>query len=240
MPSSPRRAGALIALIATLAVAAPDRAVADDDTATLALTGSAEIAVAPDRARIGSGVVTEGATAREALDANNAAMRRVIAALREAGVRDRDLRTGELNVAPRYSRPDRDDGDGAPRIVGYEVTNRLDVLVRDLDELGTILDRVVDVGANRVDGIAFEVSDADARRDEARARALRDARRKAEIYAEAGDFALERILSVSEAGGDQPRPTVARFDSAAAESVPVERGEQTLRVQVQVTWEIDE
>lgn len=235
------RAGLAAALVT---LSAPTLAQAEvDKPATLALSGTAEIAARPDRAVVTSGVVTEAETAREALDLNSAALARVIAALKEAEIEARDIATSGFSIEPRYHYPRTRDGEtGPPRIVGYQVSNQVTVRVRQLDRLGEVLDQVVTVGANRIHGIGFEVADADRRLDEARAEAVRDARRKAEIYAEAAGLRLLRIVTISEASPDAPpRPLATRAMMADAEAaVPIEPGEQTLRVRVDITWEIGE
>lgn len=234
-----------LALVALMAL--PARA--DDESprqrpATITLTGTGEIAVAPDEAVITSGVVSEAQTAREALDANNAAIARVIDAIKEAGIEARDIQTSGFSVTPRYRYPRNDGRDESeiPRIIGYTVSNTVSVRVRDLDKLGPVMDQVVTVGANRIDGVNFIVSDADARLDEARGVAVRDARRKAEIYAEAAGVRLGRLVSISEAGGFMPPRPKAEFAMARADamSVPVEIGEERLNVQVNITWELDQ
>lgn len=234
-----------LALVALMAL--PARA--DDNSprqrpATISLTGTGEIAVAPDEAIISSGVITEATTAREALDANNGAIARVIAAIKEAGIEARDIQTAGVSVTPRYRYP-RNDGredSETPRIIGYTVSNTVSVRVRDLARLGQVMDQVVTVGANRIDGISFVVSDADARLDEARGAAVRDARRKAEIYAEAAGVKLGRLVSISEGGGFVPPQPKAEMMMARADamSVPVEIGEERLRVQVNITWELEQ
>jgi uncharacterized protein len=236
------RAGAIAAALSLLALLTIPARADTAPPALLSVSGSAEIAVRPDRATITSGVVTEAETARAALDENSSALARVIAALRQAGIEDRDIATSGFSVEPRYHYPQSRDGRSEPpRIVGYQVTNQVTVRVRDLGRLGSVLDQAVSEGANRVQGIAFEVSGADRLLDEARAEAVRDARRKAEIYAEAGGFELVRIHTLSEAerSGEPPRPLMARamsFDTA--ESVPVEAGERTLSIRVDISWEI--
>lgn len=238
------RAGLLAALILPLAVTAAPAQTDTPREGTLRMSGTAEIAARPDRAAITSGVVTQAETAREALDLNSAAIARVISAIKEAGIEDRDIATSGFSIEPRYHYPSGRDNDvGPPRLVGYQVSNQVSVRVRDLDRLGPVLDRVVTAGANRVDGIHFEVSDADKRLDEARAAAVQDARRKAEIYAEAAGVQLRRIVSLSEStlGHQPPRPLMARSMAMdSVEAVPVEAGEQTLTVQVDITWEIGE
>lgn len=242
------RASLVAAALASAAILAiPARAQsggpAEPPRATLTLTGSGEVSVPPDQAIVTSGVITEAPTAREALDANNAAIAEVIAAMKAAGIEAKDIQTSGFSVHPRYTNPRRG-GDGAheaPRIVGYTVNNMVTVRVRDLGALGAVLDQAVSVGANRIGGIDFVVSDADKRLDEARAAAMRDALRKAEIYAGAAGVTLARIQSISESGGyipPRPRADMMMMRAEPAAAVPVEAGEQTLSVQVHVTWEL--
>lgn len=229
--------------VGLLMAVAPAPAAADEDRpATMALTGTGEIRARPDMAVISSGVVTEAKTAREALDANNAAMAEVVAAMKMAGVAEKDLQTSGFSVEPQYVQPPQQN-DGRrepPRIVGYKVSNRLSVTVRDLDKLGSLLDLSVKLGANQVSGVTFGIADEAPLRNEARKLAMADALRKAAIYAEAADVDLERILSISESGGPRPpRPLARTMRMEAAEAVPVEAGELTLAIEVNVTWEID-
>lgn len=235
------RAGLAAGFVGLATIAADLPRAEAHEPATLTISGTAEIAARPDRANVTSGVVTQAETAREALDLNSAALARVIAALKEAGIEERDIATSGFSVEPRYHYPRTRDGqEGPPRIVGYQVANQVTVRVRDLDRLGAVLDEAVTVGANRIHGIGFEVSDADRRLDEARAEAVRDARRKAEIYAEAADIRLLRIVSITEHAVDAPppRPLAARAMMDAEAAVPIETGEQTLSLRVDVTWEI--
>ena len=236
------RAGLVAAALASAALyALPARA--DDRTAnTLSVTGTGEIAVAPDMATIRTGVESEADTAREALDANNEAIAAVIAALKGAGIEARDIQTSGFNVQPRYQRADRNADQPERRIIGYTVSNTVMVAVRDLERLGGVLDAVVSAGGNRIGGIAFLVSDADKRLDEARKLAFEDAARKAGIYAEAAGVELDGILSISEGGGFQPFPRqeAMMMRDAAVSAVPIETGEQTLSVSVAVTWKIDD
>src|SRR5690606_7397850 len=115
-----------------------------------------------DMATIMSGVTTQGATAREALDANTAAMSELIAALKDAGIEARDIQTSGFSVNPNYVYSDARDELGysmPPKINGYQVANSVTVVVRDLADLGSILDQSVTVGANTVNGVSFSVAD---------------------------------------------------------------------------------
>lgn len=244
LPSSAPRTF-LAACTAIWLAAAPLAAHAAEEPrpATLSLAGSGEVRAKPDMAVISSGVVTEAKTARAALTANNAAMAEVIAAIKKAGIADKDLQTSGFSVEPRYDDPPqgKDGRRQPPRIIGYTVSNALSVKVRDLARLGELLDLSVSLGANQVSGIAFSIENDTALRDEARKQAMADAIRKARLYAEAAGVQLKRILSITEnAGYRPPTPFVARaMKMEAADTVPVAAGDLALTAEVDVTWEIE-
>jgi len=212
---------------------------------TVTIEGHGEIMAAPDMARINSGVTTQGATAREALDANTAAMAELIAALKAAGIEARDIQTSGFSVNPNYVYTDERDENGytlPPRINGYQVSNTVTVTVRKLDALGSILDKSVTVGANTVNGVSFSVADPSELYNEARKAAFADARAKAELYATAAGGKLDEIITISETQGfnnPQPYPMYARAEMAQSAAVPVEAGELAFAINVNVQWELD-
>jgi len=212
---------------------------------TVTIEGHGEIMAAPDMARINSGVTTQGATAREALDANTAAMAELIAALKAAGIEARDIQTSGFSVNPNYVYTDERDENGytlPPRINGYQVSNTVTVTVRKLDALGSILDKSVTVGANTVNGVSFAVADPSELYNEARKAAFADARAKAELYATAAGGKLDEIITISETQGfnnPQPYPMYARAEMAQSAAVPVEAGELAFAINVNVQWELD-
>jgi uncharacterized protein YggE len=213
---------------------------------TIAIEGRGEVTAAPDMATINSGVTTQGATAREALDANTAAMAELIAALKASGIEARDIQTSGFSVNPNYVYTDERDANGytlPPKINGYQVSNTVTVAVRKLDTLGSILDKSVTVGANTVNGVSFSVADPSDLYDQARKAAFADARAKAELYATVAGSALEDIVSISETQGfnpPQPYPMYARAEMAADAAVPVEAGELSFAINVNVQWELDD
>ncbi|RYE36843.1 MAG: DUF541 domain-containing protein, partial [Hyphomicrobiales bacterium] len=169
-----------LAPLALLAAAIPAFA------GTITIEGRGEVRAAPDMALINSGVTTQGATAREALDANTAAMADLIAALKEAGIETRDIQTSGFSVNPNYVYSDARDANGyqlPPKINGYQVYNTVNVRIRKLDTLGAVLDKAVTVGANTINGVSFSVTDPTELYNEARKAAFADARSKAELYA---------------------------------------------------------
>ncbi|GAB5428632.1 MAG: SIMPL domain-containing protein [Devosia indica] len=212
---------------------------------TIAIEGRGEVRAAPDMATINSGVTTQGATAREALDANTAAMSELIAALKEAGIEARDIQTSGFSVNPNYVYSDARDELGytmPPKINGYQVSNSVTVVVRDLEELGSILDRSVTVGANTVNGVSFSVADPSELLNEARRIAFTDAREKAELYAGVADATLGDLEQISERqdfNAPQPYPMYARAEMAGSAPVPVEAGEMSFAITVNVTWDLN-
>ncbi|HTO29255.1 MAG TPA: SIMPL domain-containing protein [Devosia sp.] len=211
---------------------------------TITIEGHGEVMAAPDMAQINSGVTTQGATAREALDANTAAMAELIAELKASGIEARDIQTSGFSVNPNYVYTDERDANGyslPPKINGYQVANTVTVTVRALDSLGSILDKSVTIGANTINGVTFAVADPSALYDEARKAAFADARAKAELYATAAGSTLEDILSISEGqtfNDPQPYPMYARADMAASAPVPVQAGEVAFAINVNVQWEL--
>ena len=212
---------------------------------TITIEGHGEVMAAPDMAQINSGVTTQGATAREALDANTSAMAELIAELKAAGIEARDIQTSGFSVNPNYVYSDARDANGytlPPKINGYQVSNTVTVAVRDLEGLGAILDKSVNVGANTINGISFSVADPTELYNEARKAAFADARSKAELYATAANATLGDLEAISESqniNNPMPYPMYARADMAAAAPVPVEAGEMTFEIGVNVQWELD-
>lgn len=225
--------GLLLIGLATLAATTGQAADEIQETRRISVSASATVAAEPDIAHISTGVVAEAETAREALDRNTAAMRRLVEGLKAAGIDARDIQTTSFNVEPRYEQ--RNDG-RAPRIAGYRVHNQVRITARDISRLGEVLDRAVTLGANQAGGIEFEVSKAETLKDEARREAVANARRRAELLAAAAGVELGRVLRIEEQTQQEgPRPFVRALKT---EAVPIERGTQMLEATVRVTWEL--
>jgi hypothetical protein len=201
--------------------------------AMISVTGEATVSAPPDLAQIDGGVTSEAKTAREASDANNAAMGRVLLALKGVGIEENDFQTSRLSLQPQ-SAPNRP---GPSTIVGYRASNRVTVRLRDVSKLANVIDTMVSAGANDIGGINFTVTAASKLLDEAREQAVADARRKAEIYAKATGVTLGAPLSISEAGGPGPIP-YRKMAVGMAAATPVAQGEETLQVTVAVSWAI--
>ena len=201
--------------------------------AAISVTGEATVLVPPDLAEIDGGVTSEAKTAREASEANNAAMGKVLQALKGAGIEEKDIQTSRLSLQPQ-SAPNRS---GPSAIAGYRASNRVTIRVRDVTKVASVIDTLVGAGANEIGGINFVVSQASKLLDEARERAVADARRKAEIYAKAAGVTLGAPLSISEESNSAPVP-YRRMAAGMAASAPVAQGEETLAVTVSVSWAI--
>jgi uncharacterized protein len=225
-------AAAIIALT-LLATPALAQTMPPAPPAVISVTGEATVSVAPDQAQIDGGVTSEAKTAREASDANNAAMGKVLLALKSAGIEEKDFQTSRLSLQPQ-SAPNRT---GPSAIVGYRASNRVTIRLRDVSKVASAIDTLVGAGANEIGGINFTVSQASKLLDEAREQAVADARRKAEIYAKAAGVTLGAPLSISEEGNVAPMP-YRRMAVGMDASAAVAQGEETLRVTVSVSWAI--
>jgi uncharacterized protein len=208
---------------------------------TISVSGHGETRAKPDLAVVQLGVFANAKTAREALATNTKSMSGLIAKLKTSGVSDRDMQTSNFSVNPRLIYA-QDGSNTQPKMDGYDVTNSLTVTVRDLNNLGGLLDDAVSNGANQINGITFGIEDDTAAVDEARKRAVADARRKAELYATAAGVKLGQVISISEGGGYvQPTPVMysrAKADMASAD-VPIAQGEQVLGADVNVVWGLE-
>jgi len=207
------------------------------------ITGEGEVHVAPDMAIVDLTVLREADTAREALSANNTAMRQVLEAMKEAGIAERDLQTSGINIRPRFRHPAKDNNLKEPKIIGYTVTNSVTVRVRDLKIVGHVLDKSVTLGVNQGGNLRFVNNDTKSVMQEARKLAVADALERARTLAEAAGIKLGRVVQMSEQS-HRPRPIpIARqamlAAAPAAESVPVATGENTYRAIVNMAFTIE-
>ena len=201
----------------------------------ISVTGEANVSVAPDLAQIDGGVTSDAKTAREASEANNAAMGKVLLALKGAGIDEKDYQTSRLSLQPQFAanyKPSDRAG-----IVSFRASNRVTVKIRDVTKVANVIDVLVGAGANEIGGINFTVTQASKHLDDAREKAIADARRKAEIYAKAAGVTLGEPISISEEGA--PVPVFrGRLAAPMAAGAAVAQGEETLSVTVSVTWAI--
>jgi uncharacterized protein YggE len=217
-------------------------ACADDDALvpSISVSGTGEVQVKPDMADVSLGVTTEAASAAEALKENNERMTQLLATLRQNNIADKHVQTSNFNVSPKQVF-DRDQ-QKPPKIVGYIVTNQVNVKILELSRLGAILDAVVQSGSNRIQGVGFSLAEPGPHLDQARRKAIADARRRAELYAAEAGVKLGPTLLISEQSAAAPFPKFAlgaRVAMADA-AVPIAQGEQTVTAQINVTYKIAE
>lgn len=230
------------AALLSLAMMIVTPALADDPPvqsrlATIVIEGEASADVVPDTATVSLGVVTDRPRASDAIGENGRAVATVVASIRAGGVDAKDIATTEIGLTPVFEQPKSGSSSAAPRIVGYEARNALTFKVRLGDGLGALLGKLVDDGANAVDGLSFSNADEAAVHDRLRGEAARDARREAEIYAGGLGLKLGRVLDITpqQSAGFQPQgATIAR----RAAPVPIEAGQRRLTERVSVTFEL--
>lgn len=231
-------ASAILAMTAAAAAAQPMQPPMPPIQGTrLDIVAEGEVSRRPDVVTIGAGVVTQAATAGEAMTENARRMTATIAALRKAGVAERDIQTSSINLNPQYRY-----GENVPPVItGYQASNQVSVRFRDVARSGTILDALVAQGANQINGPSFALDKPEAALDEARAQAIATARARAELYAKAAGMTVRRIVSISEAGGGAPQPPIMMMSmrgKAESADTPVQAGEQKMTVSVAVSFEL--
>lgn len=205
---------------------------------TISVSGTGEILGKPDQARLSAGVLTQAPTAAAALTANTAAMNRVFATLKTAGIPDNKIQTSNFSVQPQYA-PFRQENPTPRTITGYQVSNQVSVVVDDLTKLGPALDALVRSGANDLGGVSFSIADPKPLAERARAAAVADAVAKAKTLASAAGVTLGPLLSIQEGGGIRPVPMFeARATFAAAAPPPIAIGEESVSVNVSMIYAI--
>lgn len=226
-------------LAAAIAIAMAATAAAAQQAPTLlTLTATSEVQGAPDVADIGAGVVTQAPEAEAALRANSEKMTRVIAALRKAGVAERDIQTSGISVQPQFRYEERQ----PPVLTGFQASNRVQVTLRDLKATGRVIDTLVSEGANQIDGPAFRIQNPEPLMDKARQEAVHKARARAELYAAAAGLRVKRIANISEAQEFRPPQPMMRamaMDSVAAAPPPVAPGEVGLVASITMAFELE-
>lgn len=204
----------------------------------LDVSATGEVSRVPDLAIISAGVVTRASTATAAISQNATRMERVVAALKRAGIAERDIQTSSINLNPDYVYAERQ----PPRLTGYQASNNVSVRFRDIRNSGKVLDALVAEGANQISGPSLTIDKPESALDEARTKAIAAGRARADLYARALGMRVVKLLSVSESGGYQTPPPmpyargmVAQEASAKTDIIP---GEQQLQVSVQMSFEL--
>ena len=236
----------LVAALMLGAAALPSAAIGQQSTINQTITGTrldinatGEVTRVPDLATVSAGVISRGATATAALQEAADRMQRVLAALKRAGVEDRDIQTSNVNLNPEYRYLENQ----APQLVGYTASNSVSVRFRDIRKSGRILDALVAEGANQINGPSLSVEHPEPALDEARLKAIANARARADLYARALGMRVVRIVSINESGGyyippaPPPPPPMVMMRAESART-PIEPGEQKLQVSVSMIFEL--
>ena len=204
----------------------------------LDISATGSVSRVPDLAIISAGVVTKSPTASGAIADNAARMERVRAALKRAGIADRDIQTSSINLNPDY----RYDNNQPPVLTGYQASNSVSIKFRDIRNTGTILDALVAQGANQINGPSLTIDKPEAAYDEARTKALAAGRARADLYARSLGMRVTRLLSVSEGGTNMPRPPYPMAMMAQAErsdaKTAIEPGSQDLEITLAMSFEL--
>lgn len=241
-----KRAVALTTL--TLAVAAsaaappvaaqePAPPVVREFPATISGSASSDVKFVPDRATIRISVQTRATSAAAAASENARKQNAVLSALRSLGMSNEQLSTADYNVSPEY----RYEPNKTPTLVGYTVTNSIVADVRDVAQIGKVLDAALSNGANMVSSLEFYSSNTDAARRQAVASAVAKARAEADVAARAAGGTLGTLMQLNISGpGSYPPPPPPRpmsmLAGKVAEATPINPGEQTLTVSVTASW----
>lgn len=236
-------------LAIALAFGTPMTACAQPQTATgyampadgtlLSVSAEASAKRVPDVATISTGVVTQAADANAAMRANAVQMDKVMAAIKAAGIGERDVQTSGINLNPQYKYAEN----MPPVIVGYQASNTVNVKVRELAKLGKVLDALVAQGANQINGPSFGIDKPEAAFEEARVAAVKKAQAQAQTYARTLGLQVKRIISISEGGASLPRPVpvmrmMAAADAGYAKETSVAPGESAVSVSVEMVFEL--
>lgn len=229
--------------LAAAAVLAPAAAQAQTEKSGISgtrldVSAHGDVRRVPDVAVISAGVVTNATDAAGAMQENANRMSRVLAALKRAGVADKDVSTSSISLAPQYRYVENQ----APIVVGYQASNQVTVRFRDIAKSGTILDALVKQGSNQINGPTLTIDKPEAAQDEARVAAIKAARARADLYANALGMKVKRIVSISESdgysGGPVPMLAMRSMDAAAAKT-EIMPGEQSIGVNVSVVFELE-
>ena len=230
-------AGALLTAPATLL--AQSVAVPAISGTRLDISASGEVTRVPDLAIISAGVQTLQPTATAAIEENAARMERVRAALKRAGIDDRDIQTSSINLNPEYRYAENQ----PPKLTGYRASNTVNIKFRDLKRTGAILDALVREGANQINGPSLTIDKPETAYDEARVKAIANGKARAELYARALGMQVVRLLSVSEGGSVRVPPPMpyaadAIMVTGARAKTEIDPGTQELSATVSMSFEL--
>jgi uncharacterized protein YggE len=229
--------GALIVAVAALSVRPGPVAGAPSDPATpvntITVSATGKVTIVPDVARVNVGVTVNKTTVKASRDSLGQTMTSIVNALKGLGIAEADIQTSGLNLYPRYA------NGSSTKIIGYTMTEQLQVTVRDLDKAGDVVDTATVRGATEINGIWFDVSDPAVAQDDARAAAVTAARTSAQALAKAGNVTLGVVVSITDATPPQAYQSYARAGAVAFDALTkIEPGTQDLNSTVTVVFAI--
>lgn len=211
------------------------KAVRDRDTITI--NGMGKVTATPDLARVTLGVYSDGVTVAAVQQSNTSKMNAIIAAMKELGIKDADIQTSNYSLQPKI-----DWSNDRQRVIGYTLSQTVTLKVRDLANVGDVLDKATSLGANDVNGVQFTIDDPTSLQDEARIKAINEAKKKAEALASATGLHIVKVVSFSESTPGVPMPIM--YDAREANLAPqaantqIEAGSLDVNTNVSVTFEV--
>jgi len=200
----------------------------------ITIVGVGEVSATPDVAHISVGVQTDAKTAAEALEKNTKLMRKVFETIKTLNIPEQDIKTTQFAISPRWDRRNNQ----TPTIAGYSASNSVLLKLRKMDSLGQVYDMLVKSGANQMGNINFGIEDTNDLLDEARIKAVKDAKRKAKLYAEAAGVTLGLIRHISEPSSSNNRNAGMMMRASHAEAAPIATGSQSISAQITIVWEL--
>jgi len=210
---------------------------------TITVSGEGEVSARPDLALVSFSVVKEAKTVDEAIESNVLSMNAVIEFLKGQGIEEKDLKTTRFNIYPRYDYYEREFSiypEGKRVLVGYEVSQTLNVKIREMEKIGDILQGAADAGANQVGDLSFTIDEQDELKKEAREEAIAEAKKKAKELASELGVSLVRIIGFSEGGGRSRDYGLEKAEAVGMGGAPqIETGENEIKVNVSITYEIN-
>ncbi len=228
------------------------------NTNTVSFSGEGKVLAKPDIALVNLTILTEAKTSKAAQDDNSKKSKTVIDFLKKQGIDEKDIKTVGYNIYPKYSYPKPiplgtsqsfrpeylDYYDGNPKITGYQVNENIEVKIRDLGKVSTILDGVVTAGVNQVNNLQFDIDDKEKLKKEAREKALANAKNKADELEDQVDIKLGKIINYTEGFNGFPTPiyyTAEKLDDRGGfggGEPEISAGQNEIVVNVTLTYQI--
>jgi uncharacterized protein len=232
--------GLAVALAAGPGGAQPAAAQTAPQTAARSITvvGAGKVSGKPDIARVTVGIETQAPLLQDAVDENKAKMSGLLDTLKKLGLADQDIRTSNYSVYTERVSPPAAGAEATATQMIYHVTNQVEVTVRDVNQIGEVLDKAVAAGANNIYGVNFNVEDTAKLESDARAKAVADAQARAESLAQLNGVQLGEVLSVSEVVGGSAYPMYRAAEGMGGGSTPVQPGELEMSFSIQITYAV--